>query len=526
LPSGKTWYWAGVSQPGRNLLSNVVGRDDGGGPPPDRARGDFRRPDVQAAVQVEHGLDKRTSIGVLATVLLADNERLTFVEGSVRRSIGPALVEAAVARDSNGGMAARVQGIARLGSVNVSAESLYADGFTINGQREDRYRDTRVALDAPLKIGRQRFAAHGDVRLVDRGETDRTLDAHGRLSTNFNGFNLTTLVNWQRRLGDNQPPQADHLDVGLIGTGRIGNVRLRGEAQWDVKPESRFRTAELSAYWSASERADWEGAIAYDAYAKRGRARVSHIRRFNALAAAASVEAGTDGSFALGLNLNFSLDSSAGGMRFTSQKLASTGTVEARIYRDLNDNGRHELDEPWEEGAAITTGQRVSDDVSDRKGLVRVNGLQPYQPIAIGIDASTLNDPSLAPKKALQVVVPRPGVAAKLEIGLVGAGDIEGILVHGDGRSFEGLDVELVDAGGKVVTSGRSDYDGFFLFERVAYGRYTLRLSADSAKVAGVERSLNKIVEISPERTVIRLGAIRLLKADRIALAEGAPPGH
>ena len=530
VPPGKTWYWAGVSQPGRNILSNLVGRDDGGGPPGEREPGDFRRPDLQAAVQVEHGLDKRTSIGLLATTLLADNERLTFVEGSVRRSIGPALVEAAVARDSNGGIAARVQGIARLGSVSVSAESLYADGFTLNSRREDRYRDTRVALDAPLKIGHQRFAAHGDVRLVNRGVADRTLDAHGRLSTNINGFNLTSLVNWQRRLGENQPPQADHLDVGLIGTGRVGNVRLRGEAQWDIKPESRFRTAELSAYWSASDNADWEGTLAYDAYAKRGRARVSHIRRFNAVAAAASVEAGTDGSFALGLNLNFSLDAGSGGMRLTSQKLATGGTVEARIYRDLNDNGRRDAREPWEEGAAITTGQRVSDDLSNKQGLVRVNGLQPYYPIAIGIDTSTLNDPSLAPKKALQVIVPRPGVAAKLEIGLVGAGDIEGMLVRNDGRGFEGLDVELLDEAGKVVASGRSDYDGFFLFERVAYGRYTLRLTTDSSKIAGVERAIGKVMEIGPDRTVIRLGAIRLVKADKIALAEpevvSASPAH
>ncbi|MGH6784469.1 MAG: hypothetical protein ACREBP_07575, partial [Sphingomicrobium sp.] len=362
-------------------------------------------------------------------------------------------------------------------------------------------------------------------RLVDRGANDRTLDARGRLSTNINGFNLTSLVNWQRRLGSNQPPQADHLDIGMIGTGRIGDVRLRGEATWDVKPDSRFRAAELSAYWSASENADWEGAVAYDAFAKRGRARVSHIRRFNALAAAASVEAGTDGSFALGLNFNFSLDSGAGGMRFTSQKLATGGAVEARIYRDINDNGRREASEPWEEGAAITTGQRVSDEVSDKHGLVRVNGLQPYTPIAIGIDTSTLNDPSLAPKKALQLVVPRPGVAAKLEIGLVGAGDIEGMLVRNDGRGFEGLDVELLDASGKVVASGRSDYDGFFLFERVAYGRYSLRLSAESAKVAGVERAIGKSIEIGPDRTVIRLGAIRLVKAEQIALAGPAPAG-
>lgn len=522
VPAGKTWYWAGISQPGRNLLSDFVGRDDGGGPPSDRDPGDFRQPGLQAAIQVEHGLDKRTSVGVLAAMLLAGNEKLTFVEGSVRRSVGPALVEAAIARDSRGGIAARAQAVARLGSVNLSADALLADGFTINGRRELRYRDARLSLDAPLSIGRQRFSAHGDVRLVDRGVDDRTLNAGGRLSTNINGFNLSSLVNWQRRLGRNIPPQADRLEVGVIGTGRIGAVRLRGEALWDVRPDRRFRTAEISAYWSASDRADWEGAVGYDAEARRGRARISHIRRFNAVAAAASIEGGTDGSFAAGINLNFSLDSGAGGFKLTSQRLASTGTVEARIYRDLNDNGIHEDAEPWEEGVTITTGQRVSEEATDGHGSVRVGGLQPFQPVAIGIDTSTLADPNLAPRKALQLVVPRPGVAAKLEIGLVGSGDIEGALVQGDGRGFEGLDVELLDAAGKVVAGTRSDYDGFFLFERVAYGRYTLRLTAESAQAAKVGPSIDKTIEISADRTIVRLGAIRLGRLSHIALAD--PP--
>ncbi|MEO6113068.1 MAG: carboxypeptidase-like regulatory domain-containing protein [Sphingomicrobium sp.] len=520
VPAGKTWYWAGASQPGRTLLGNLIGRDDGGGPPGANPIDDFRRPDFQAAVKLDHGLDKRTSVGLLATMMLADGEKLTFVEGSVRRSIGPALVEAAVARDSNGGISARAQAIARLGSAYLSIDALMADGFTLNGRREQHYRDARLSIDAPLRIGRQRFAAHGDVRLIDRGAEDRTLNSAARLSTNINGFNLTSLVNWHHRLGNYTPPQADRIDVGLIGTGRIKNIRVRGEAIWDVAPQRRFRTAELSAYWSASDRADWEGAIGYDAAANRGRARVSHIRRFNSLAAAASIEAGTDGSFVAGINLNFSLDSSAGGFKLTSQRLASTGSVEARVYRDLNDNGVRDGAEPWEEGATLTTGQRVSEESTDKQGIVRVGGLQPFQPIAIGIDTSTLSDPSLTPRKALQVVVPRPGVAARLDIGLVGAGDIEAVLVRDDGRGFEGLDVELLDAAGKVVAKTRSDYDGFFLFERVAYGRYSLRLAADSAKTAEVSSAIGNVIDISADHSVARLGAIRLSSSPRIAAAD------
>ncbi|HEY5459085.1 MAG TPA: hypothetical protein VIJ81_06390, partial [Sphingomicrobium sp.] len=446
VPAGQTWYWAGINQPGRNLLGNLLDRNDGGGFNAPRQPADFTRANMQAAVQVEHGLSKRTSIGALATMLLANNEKLTFVEGSIRQSVGSSLLEVAVARDSRGGLAGRFAAVAQFGSLNVSADALVANNFVVNGERERRYREGRLSLDAPIKMGRQTISAHGDVRLADRGDENRSLNAVGRLSTNINGFNLTTLVDWQHRLGKAASLNDQRLELGVMGTGRIRAVRLRGEARWEVQPQSRFKSAELSAYWSATDKADWEGALGYDAEAGRGHARISHIRRFSTMAAAASIEAGTDGSVAAGINLNFSLDSGAGGFRLTNQRLASTGIVEARVYRDNNDNGVRDPSEPWESGAAITTGQRVSETPTDRQGLVRVGGLQPYQPVAVGIDTSSLEDPSLAPKKALQVIVPRPGVAAKIEIGLVGSGDIEGMLVQSDGRGFEGLDIELIDA--------------------------------------------------------------------------------
>jgi hypothetical protein len=513
VPPGQTWYWAGVSQPGKDMLTEVVKRDE-----VEREPGDFTRPDLQAGVHVEHGLDKKTSVGLLATMLLAGNEKLTFVEGSVRRSIGSALVEAAVARDSRGGMAGRIQAVGKIGPANINVDALLADDFVVNGKREKSYRDARLSINAPVKLGRQQFSTSGQLRYIERGENEKTLNAAARLSTNFNGFSIATQVDWAHHMG--RVAERDRVEVGLIGSGRIREVRLRGQALWDVSPHNRFRTAELSAYWSASDKADWEGAIGYDADLKRGRARISHIRRFSSVAAAASLEGGSDGSFAAGINLNFSLDASRGGMKMTSQRLATTGSVEARVYRDLNDNGMRDGSEPWEKGALITTGKRVSEDSTDRNGRVRVGGLQPYQAIAVGIDTESLSDPSLAPRKALQVIVPRPGVAAQIDIGLVGAGDIEGVLVKDDGSGFEGLDIELLDAAGSVVATVRSDYDGFFLFERVAYGRYSFRLKAESAEAATVERAIAKTAEISPDRTVVRLGTIRVAKLAQVALAD------
>src|SRR5206468_7627516 len=74
VPKAKTWYWLGANQPSRDLI-NLEKPPDGG------------FPKAQAALAIEHGLDTRTSVGVLARAMLIGDQRLTFVEGTVRRSV-------------------------------------------------------------------------------------------------------------------------------------------------------------------------------------------------------------------------------------------------------------------------------------------------------------------------------------------------------------------------------------------------------------------------------------------------------
>jgi len=114
-------------------------------------------------------------------------------------------------------------------------------------------------------------------------------------------------------------------------------------------------------------------------------------------------------------------------------------------------------------------------------------------------------------------VVPRPGVPAEVEIGLVGGGDIEGALVKSGGIGFEGLGIELLDASGKVVATAQSDFDGFFLFERVAYGTYRLRLTTETAAVTRVIADLNITASVSADRSVARLGSIHVEPLPQLA---------
>jgi hypothetical protein len=507
VPAGKTWYWAGANQPGRDLISFEH--------PPDGTG----LPRAQAAISVEHGVDARTSVGALARMMLIDDQRLTFVEGTVRRSIGQAMIEVGVAGESSGGKAARAQLLAKFGSVNVSAEALAANDYHLRGGRASSLRDYRLALDAPLRLGRTVLPAHADVRLTDRLDGTKQLEAAARLSANFNRFNLASDLRYRKQYLRSGPAPPGELNLALIGAGRVGNVRLRGSGSFDVAPAARFRTAELSAYWSASDTVDWEAGLIYDAAAHRGHARLTHIRRLNSMAVAVTGEAATDGSLALGFNLNFSLDP-GGGFKLSRQPLAAAGAVNAQVYRDLNDNGVRDPTEPFEKGALVTTGRRLSERATDDRGAVLVGGLATFTPVTVGVDESSLADPMLVPRKALQVVVPRPGIPATVEIGLVGGGDIEGAIVKNGGLGFEGLALELVGSDGKVVAMTQTDFDGFFLFERVPYGDYRIRLSSDSAQAAGLARELNVTVSVSASKSIVRLGSIHVEPAPKIASRE------
>jgi hypothetical protein len=512
VPKGKTWYWLGANQPGRDLISLEK--------PPDTST---VLPKAQATVSVEHGLDTRTSVGVLARAMLIDDQRLTFVEGSVRRSVGNAILEVSAARESNGGTAAHAQLLGKLGRVYVNAEALIANDFHLRGGDAETSREGRLSLDLPVRVGKTLLPIHGEAHYVDRSDGSRLLEAATRLSASLDRFNLGAELRYRRDYSAVGPSPPGEFKVELLGSGHIGGVRIRGLTDFDVSPSARFRSAELSAYWSGTENTDWEGVLAYDGLEHRARASLTHVIRVDSFALALTGEAASDGSLAFGFNLNFSMDPRHG-FTISRRPLAEGGMVHATVFRDLNDNGLRDPGEPVEKGALITTGSRQSERKTDSNGSVTVGGLTPYMPIPVGVDTTSLDDPMLVPTKALQVVVPRPGVPADVQIALVGGGDVEGALMKSGELGFEGVDLELVDAKGKVVGTARTDFDGFFLFERVAYGHYSVRVSAASAAAARISSDLGISVDVTSERSVARLGSIQPRSIPRIAsLTETAP---
>jgi hypothetical protein len=507
IPPRETYYWAAVQDAGRDLinLDGVEFNDFLGW------RGGFG---------LERGLDPKTSVAASWFTSMLRGQRQHYLEGSVRRAIGPTLVELASAANLAGGYAVRGQVLAQVGETLVSGESAWLFG----GYQGERYdRDVRrlnaLAIDHNFRLGRSYLPIRAEVRYIDRIDGGSRIEANGRLSFNIKQINASAELEWvkDRVPGGNSP--AYRLDASLRLSGRVGGLRLRGEATFALVGDTGFRESKISGEWRAGERSDWKVDIAYTNADSRGRVAFGHTRRFKHFALTGQVEAATDGSVAAGLNLAFSLgpDPHKGGIRVASEKLASSGQAFALVYQDENADGVRQPNEPVQKEVELTAGLSGRGLPTDAKGRTVIDGLQPYEPILIGIDASSLPDPFVQPATSGIVIVPRPGIPLTLELPLVSAGEISGTLQREGGKTLSGVDVELLDKAGRVVKTTRSEYDGFFLFEFVPYGSYRLRVAALSANVIGVEVALPGLAELGKASGSVDLGIVTARAAQRIA---------
>ena len=523
IQAGKTQYWVGAYQNNKNLLTLK------------RYPGFNDHNDVRASAVVEHGIDKRTSASLqlhtLAPEALDEDARVTYVEGRLRRVVGAALIELSFASDLDGGLAYGGQLIAEFGKTYVSAETAFARGFVSDRIEPGLNSEHRLSIDHFFDIGKSTLPVGARLTYRDwTGLRPDELEIATRVSTRFAGLSLTHELEWQRFSGGGGARPDDQLSMALLAGGRIGKTRLRGEARYRLKPESQLEAVNIVAERSLGDDGELRGEVGWDSFYDRARFGVGYSRRFERFALGARAEAASDGSFGAGINLAMSFGTNARGGygRVTANKLASSGQAAARVFTDVNRDGRFDEGEPLHEGVGIAAGTAIAEDVTDAAGTTIVDGLRAFQPQLLSVDASTLADPLLRPASKGIVVVPRPGIAQTVDFALLPTGEVEGMLYmagkDAPPKPQPGADLELVNASGDVVAETRTDFDGFFLFQDVVYGQYRLRLSEATAKVFGLAQDNLAAVRIDDPDPVVRLGSLTIggapvLPLDLVALA-------
>lgn len=282
----------------------------------------------------------------------------------------------------------------------------------------------------------------------------------------------------------------------LIGTFDLSTLngsrtQVRASASYTVMPDPRLEAVSLEVDRSLDDRTLVRASASQTFHRSDTQLGLSAERRFRRFTLAFD---GTYGlrnkvhSLALRLGFGFGRDPLTDRVYVAPPGQALSGAVALRAYEDLDGDGIYGVGDKVLPEVAFGSGTGTGE--TDGQGVVLLTGLPAGTRASVQVDPTSLPDIALAPVTRGIELVPRPGRIHRTDFAVVAMSEIEGtayfeLAANSDGktrsRGVSGLQLLLLDASGNIASSARTEVDGFYLFEQVRPGRYTLAIDPQQA---------------------------------------------
>lgn len=187
----------------------------------------------------------------------------------------------------------------------------------------------------------------------------------------------------------------------------------------------------------------------------------------------------------VGFNLSFLYDKFTRQLHSSPDKLYGTGALSADVFMDDNQNGQHDDGEKAVPNAELTLTPLPSNpeqNFADENGSALVRSLRAYQPYHAALDINKLDDSvGLVSPSGVRRFEVRPGQVIRLVYPVFGTGSAEGIVYQAQPgqpvRPMPGVVVRLTNAKtGQTAATRISEFDGYYSFEQLPLGTYTLQV--------------------------------------------------
>lgn len=155
--------------------------------------------------------------------------------------------------------------------------------------------------------------------------------------------------------------------------------------------------------------------------------------------------------------------------------IARSGAIMAEMFVDDDGDGVRGAGEDAVAGGRFIVGAALRREATGADERVLIGGIAPGPATTIETQMSSLTDFPLRPARSGDSLALRPGEVRHVPIALRPTVSIEVqvLLVVGDERTpRSGVAVVLRDATGREAARATSDFDGFVLFEGLAFGTY------------------------------------------------------
>jgi len=506
---GKSYFSAGIMEQDKTLSSqvDVLG---------DQSETVSKKGGLRTFFDYEYGLlDNVALFGHFIHMPLSDEKERNYFTTGIGASLFGVYGRVDGSMMDTKGSAAQMMLQTNIKGISFTAQHQIFDDFLSDyteTMSNPMKRRSEVRVDTPIDVAwlpRLNIGFSGTHSAYADGlKRDRLTQ---RLSSSFGSVSVSNSLSIQReKAPDLTLDTSTKETVGSLTLNiPVLGIRLRGAVDYDITPKYRIDTVALSANHSIARDVSVRGEISRDLTEEKKTSFAFGLnRKFDDFRLSANTSVDTDNEATVYMNLTFSLgrEPSSDSWYMFADDTACDGAIAARAYLDKDDDGAFgDGDEPLPNIAIASTGGGTS--LSDENGIAFLAGQKTKSRNNVSVDPASIENPSWVVKNEGYSVIARPGMPALVNFAFAESGEVDGTayLLKEDGEKIvaSNVSIQLVDAGGKVVREERSSFDGYYVFEHVRRGRYTLRVSPDQLERRSLKSSSPVEIEIKGEESLL-----------------------
>lgn len=457
-----------------------------------------------------YGLAKNLSVGGGVSSQEVNKERHTYLNLGAKGNLEGIYLGGNYVHDTEGGDAVEMLAQTGLGKLDLNLRQRFYHDFT---------EDSGAGFSDPLK-SETSISASGAIEgkentpILPFTLTYRDIqreNAHygilgSRISSNIRNMHVNNYLQWTE--GNAFSGDSPVLDGSFQAITQMGNLRVRGKLDYELDPRTDIKSAEISGFMILDK--DLSTEIIFK---KEMEEDVDEgILRLNwnngKVAVSPQISYDSEGEMTALLSFSTSLGREPRSKKIhaSSAGMADGGAASVRVYHDKNNNQAFDPEDEALPDVSVKAVQSYKKAETDETGVAFLTLLPKNKPTDLVLDKDTLEDPFWEPSAQGVSIVPRPGHVQEIEIPVVTTGEIDGTLLTeteaGTETPMANIPVQLVDGSGKVVQTVRSEHDGFYYFQKVFPGTYSIQIDPDHASQAGKRHNVLS-VDIDPQGTVV-----------------------
>ena len=457
----------------------------------------------------------------------------------LRPSLGSLLLETGAAAREQGGYATYSRFALPLYSMSLSAGYQYYDQEYTAKENEDGLVSSKTALRLGIPLGPKelRLGSLG-VSFEDlqrwNSEPEKKTSLTYAHQLGFLFFGHQADFNWRGEGIDLE--EATGLYT-MRSSYRLDLFDIRGEMRFGLNDESSLQSINVSALWRKDATNRIYTTVSYSPEDNKTSYGVGWSRDLGLAALSLNASAGDD-RYACGLGLTFSFGHTpARGFNVSSRSRAMMGLADLHIFEDHDADGEFTPEKDKSSaGASVLLNRRPLEIAADNGGRIGIDSLSINDPMEISVNTDSLPDSFLVPMYTAVQSWPRPGQAVEIKIPVTEAGEISGIVkiaakvkvggkangtngqkgksTNGDNniaavtekiveRPLSGIRLQVINSAGQLHAEVFTFSDGYFLFDNVYPGSWTVQVAPDQ-DYRGIRLSSVELkVDLSAQQRVV-----------------------